>query len=99
MRLLASEGLSFFVKSLSYFGEILELFSELNNFLSNSVKMEQKQHEITLFLPLYGIFANKNDFKSVTPVKNSNFAVLFLDFFLLHFCISLICLEGKIMIL
>ena len=45
------------------------------------MKMEQKQQEITLFLYLYGKFVNKNDFKSVTPEKNSNFAILFLEFF------------------
>ena len=62
MRLLASEGLSFFVRSLSYFGKILELFLEIDNLFSNSVKMEQKQHEISLFLPINGKFVNKNDF-------------------------------------
>ena len=74
------KGWVFFVRSLSYFGQILELFLEINNFLSNSVKMEQKQHEITLFLPINGKFDNKNYFKTVTLKKNSNFPILFLEF-------------------
>ena len=83
-RLIEALGLrrvEFFVRSLSYFGQILELFLEIDNFLSNSVKMEQKQHEITLFLPINGKFVNKNDFESKTPKKNSHFAMLFLEFF------------------
>ena len=43
--------------------------------------MEQKQHEITLFLPINGKFVNKNDFESKDPKKNSHFAMLFLEFF------------------
>ena len=77
-RLIEALGLrrvEFFVRSLSYFGQILELFLEIYIFLSNSVKIEQKTTKITLFLPKNGKFVNKNDLKSVTSLKNSNFAM------------------------
>ena len=64
----------FFVRSLGYFGQILELCLEINNFLSNSMKMEQKQQEAALSLPRNGRFVNnKMALKSVTPKKNSIF--------------------------
>ena len=85
MRLLASEGLSFFVRSLSYFGQILELFLEIDNFHSISMKIEQKQHEFTLFLPINGKFVNKNDFKSKTPKKKQQFCYTISQVFLLKF--------------
>ena len=40
------------------------------------MKIEQKQHEFTLFLPINGKFVNKNDFLSKTPKKNSHFVVV-----------------------
>jgi len=39
-----------FVRSLSYFGQNLWLFLDFDNVLSISVKMEQKQQEITLLM-------------------------------------------------
>jgi len=64
-RLIEALGLQrveFFVRSLSYYGQSVELFLEIDNFLSNSVKMEQKQHKIALFLPINEKLANKKDF-------------------------------------
>ena len=53
-------------------------FLDFDNVFSISVQMEQKQQEITLLMEF---FKNKSDFKSVIPKKNSNFPILFLEFF------------------
>ena len=65
------------LRRVDFFCQILELFWPNPRYfqkliiptLSNLVKMEQKQHEITLFLPMNGKFVNENDFKSVTLKK------------------------------
>ena len=83
-RLIEALGLlrvEFLIRSFSYFGQILELFLENNYFLSNSVKMEQNTPQNHSFSAYNGKFVNKNDFKSKTPKKNSNFAIPFLEFF------------------
>ena len=68
----------FFANSLSYFGYNLELFLKIPpQIIVNGAENHYKSY----FFAQKLMFANKNDLKDVTPMKNCNSDKKFLEFF------------------